>query len=223
MTQDGNAGTNGALVLLDGACAPTPLLRARAGGRWAVAADGGIRHAGPLGVRPARWIGDFDSADHDLARRWGDVPREGHPPAKNWTDGELAVRAALAEGATDLLLAGALGGPRLDHALGTLMLGASLAAEGILVVMTDGVQWARPLAGSGTVCVPREEGMRLSVIGLGPLEGLTLEGVRWPLRDEPIPFGASRTLSNEIEADEARVALRTGLLVAVSGPSEGKA
>ena len=212
-----------ALVLLDGECAATPLLRSRVAGRTVIAADGGIRHAGPLGVVPDAWIGDFDSAEPDLRAAWPDVPRESHPPAKDWTDGELALRSAVSRGAWDILIAGALGGPRLDHALGTLMLGASVAGGDRQVVMTDGRHWVRPLSGPGTLEVPADEGRRLSLVGLSALEGLTLDGVRWTLANESVPFGASRTLSNEIEGDAARIALGTGQLLAVSGPGEGDA
>ena len=69
-----------------------------------------------LGVMPELWVGDFDSVPDDLPAELAAVPREAFPPDKDKTDGELAVAEALARGATSLVLAGAFGGTRADHA-----------------------------------------------------------------------------------------------------------
>ena len=60
-----------ALILADGAVPPRAVLDAAWPG-WddgialVVAADGGARHAAPLGVRVDRWVGDGDSVDPAL-------------------------------------------------------------------------------------------------------------------------------------------------------------
>src|SRR4029079_18452393 len=84
-----------------------------------VAADGGARHARELGVEIDRWIGDGDSvspADLD-ARIAAGVPIERTRPDKDESDTELAIEAAIRLGATGIVIVGALGGPRSDHAL----------------------------------------------------------------------------------------------------------
>ena len=212
------------LVLLDGPCQPTALLRERAAGLRAVAADGGLRHAAPLGVAPELWVGDFDGADPALPSQWPDLPREAYPVAKDMTDGEIAMRAALARGARELVVAGALGGPRLDHALGTVMLAVSLAGEGTAVTLTDGVQWVRPLLPGRALRPHPREGPLLSVVALDALAGLTLEGVRWPLGGAAAGPGASRTLSNRMtEGAEPAVRLAGGRALVVTGPADGPA
>lgn len=183
-------------ILLDGPCEPTPSLREIVRGGRTIAADGGMRHAAPLGLTPELWVGDFDGTPSALLQAHRNVPRERHPAAKNATDGEIAVRSALRRGATRLTLIGAFGGARLDHALGTLALGLAVATEGAEVEMTDGRQWALPLLPGRAVHV-MAPGRTVSVIGLSDLGALTLGGVRWPLERADVPFGASLTLSNE--------------------------
>ena len=104
------------VILLGGELVRTPRLDAQVAGaassrpmpacamprRWA--------HAGTLGRR-------LRFRDRRNCRRMCRRCRAGpFPPDKDKTDGELAVAEALERGATSLVLAGAFGGPRADHA-----------------------------------------------------------------------------------------------------------
>src|SRR5262245_33020850 len=104
------------VILLGGELQPSPRLARELPGARVIAADSGMRHAAALGVTPELWTGDFDSVPERLLAEWPDTPREIFPSGKDKTDGELAVDAALKRGATSLLLAGAFGGARGDHA-----------------------------------------------------------------------------------------------------------
>ncbi|MCX7784062.1 MAG: thiamine diphosphokinase, partial [Meiothermus sp.] len=97
-------------ILLGGSALPTQRLLAQVTGSRVIAADGGMRHAAPLGLQAELWVGDFDSASAELQLAYAHVPREEHPVGKDYTDGELAVQAALARGADRLILVGAMGG-----------------------------------------------------------------------------------------------------------------
>src|ERR671911_857583 len=89
-----------------------------------IAADGGAAALNRLSRHPDLLVGDLDSADAGLVAR---LEAEGaeiqrHPADKEATDTELAVVAALAAGATEVVILGALGGRRLDHELANLLL-----------------------------------------------------------------------------------------------------
>ncbi|TGQ48152.1 thiamine diphosphokinase, partial [Mesorhizobium sp. M1C.F.Ca.ET.210.01.1.1] len=73
------------------------------------------------------------------------VPRKVFPAEKDMTDGELAIAEALQRGATSLVLAGAFGGKRADHAFLHLALAVRLAEAGISVLLTSGAQEGIPL------------------------------------------------------------------------------
>src|SRR6266545_4043933 len=113
-----------ALILADGD-APTRADLDRTWPGWAdrlglvIAADGGARHAGRLGVSIALWVGDGDSIDAEgmAALEAGGVPMLRASPTKDESDTELAVREAIRRGADGIVLVGGLGGTRIDHAL----------------------------------------------------------------------------------------------------------
>jgi thiamine pyrophosphokinase len=49
----------------------------------------------------------------------------------------------------------------------------------------------------------------------GDVEGVSTEGLRFPLRDEPLPVGPARGLSNELLDRAASVSSRRGRLLVV--------
>lgn len=182
-------------ILLAGRMTPAPdLLRAVAGTR-VIAADDGIRHAGILNCRPELWVGDFDSRPEAPAGL-ETVPRETFSVDKDRTDGELAIDAAIARGADDLLLVGALGGPRSDHAFANLVLVLRYALQGFAVELFDGHERGWPLA-STPRSFPLAVGTQFSILKFGELHGLTIEGARWPLDHVVVPSHSILTQSNE--------------------------
>ncbi|OJF89878.1 thiamine pyrophosphokinase [Pararhizobium antarcticum] len=203
-------------ILMGGALRATDRLRRHLHGMRIIAADGGMRHAKSLGVIPERWMGDFDSTPPELIAQWPDILREPYPPAKNETDGEIAVSAALEQGAKKLLLAGALGGERSDHAFMHLLHAARLAEDGIDVLLTSGDEEAYPLLpGSRDIDLP--QGSLFSILGLDTLTGLTITNARYPLSDFHLPFGSSRTISNVAEGP-VRFSLSSGRAIILARP-----
>ena len=204
------------VILLGGELQPTPrLARARDVAR-VIAADSGMRHAAALGVVPELWTGDFDSVPERLLAEWPDTPREIFPSGKDKTDGELAVVAALARGATSLVLAGAFGGERSDHAYLHLALAMKLAEQGVPTSLTDGAQEGHPLP-LGRARFDYLRGTLFSVIGFSELSGLSVHGARWPLTRVVVPFGSSLTISNEV-TDALEIELESGRAMLIAHP-----
>ena len=77
-----------------------------------IAADGGARHAAALGLSLTEWVGDGDSlGEAGIAElRAAGVPVRQVAAAKDESDTELAVRAALALGEDRVVVLGGLGG-----------------------------------------------------------------------------------------------------------------
>lgn len=183
------------LILLGGELTVTPRLMRQTAGTRVIAADSGMRHAAALGIEPEVWIGDFDSSDAALLDRHKDVPRLTFPADKALTDGDLAIDEALKRGATRLILAGALGGPRSDHAAHHQLKMLALAEAGIEVFLTSGGEEAWPLL-PGNREFEFAPGTVFSITALDELKGLSVSGVKWELKDADIDFGSSLTLSN---------------------------
>jgi thiamine pyrophosphokinase len=202
-------------ILLGGTLQPTPRLSRQIAGARVIAADGGMRHAGTLGLDPELWVGDFDSTPAVLLARHAGVVRERLSPDKDKTDGELAVDAAIARGAREIVLVGGLGG-QADHVLGHFALALRLAQDGIATFLTSGDEEAYPLL-PGTTRLDLDDGTRLSLVALSPLRGLTLEGVRWPLSDREVPLGSTLTLSN-IAHGPVAIRFESGYAIALAYP-----
>lgn len=203
-------------ILLGGELRRTPRLDRQVAGSRVVAADAGIGHAAMLGVVPELWVGDFDSVPQDLPDAFQAVPRMAFPAEKDKTDGELAVEAAFARGATALVLAGAFGGPRADHAFLHMTLAIRLAEAGVGVLLTSGSQEGVPLR-PGRTRFDYADGTLFSILGFSDLSGLSLAGAKWPLDDVRVPFGSSLTISNEVRG-RLEVALGGGRAMLLAHP-----
>ena len=203
-------------ILLGGDLVATPRLMAQIDGARVIAADSGIRHAHALGVEPELWTGDFDSVVDEMRQDYPHVPTAVFPAEKDMTDGEIAVEAALERGASELVLVGAFGGARADHAFLHLAAAIRLAEAGTPCLLSSGRQEGRPLL-PGETNVDLPTGTLFSVLAFSDLQGLTLTGAKWPLSDRFVPFGSSLTLSNEV-AGHLTVRLAAGRALLVAHP-----
>ena len=188
---------NAFTLLLGGELVRTPRLDAQTAGTRVIAADAGILHAAPLGLAPELWVGDFNSVPAELRDAFPEVERRVFPADKDRTDGEIAIDAALALGARSLVMAGAFGGPRADHAFLHLTAAVRLAEAGIDVVLTSGPQEGVPLR-PGRTAFDYAQGTPFSIIAFTELSGLSLAGAKWPLTAIDVPFGSSLTISNAV-------------------------
>jgi thiamine pyrophosphokinase len=193
-----------------------------------VAADGGARLAEPLGVRIDRWVGDGDSLGDDALARLeaAGIPTEKARPDKDESDTELAVRAALREGADGIVIVGGLGGRRIDHALANIgLLAMPELAERRVIILDARSRLALIRAPDATGepvdrPLPGRTGDIVSLLPVGPgVDGVTTRGLRYRLIDEPLPVGGARGLSNVRTGADAGVTVRVGSLLIVESPA----
>jgi thiamine pyrophosphokinase len=203
------------VILLGGDVTPTVRLKSQLNSARVIAADSGMRHADALGLTPELWVGDFDSTSTALRDQWSRVPQERFPVAKDKTDGELAIDAALKLGAAEVILVGAFGG-QFDHAMAHATQLIAVAERKIKVFATSGAEEAWPLLNSLTLWqIPK--GTRVSIVGFTALKALSIIGVRWPLNKRDVPMGSTLTLSNESSGDVA-ITLQQGRAVVLLYP-----
>lgn len=218
--------TRRAIVLADGAGATRAALDLAWPG-WAddiglvVAADGGARLAEPLGLAIDRWVGDGDSLEADrLARLRADgIPVRLLPPDKDESDTELALLEAIADGADDVTVVGALGGPRFDHTMANLGLLAHPALAGRPARLLDAATRVTLLRGPGAARLDGRAGDLVTILPFGgPAEGVVTEGLRYPLSGEDLEVGPPRGLSNVRLGPSAEVRVRGGRLLLIETP-----
>jgi thiamine pyrophosphokinase len=186
-------------------------------GDWVVAADGGLHNCGLLGLEPTVIIGDLDSVSPSdlLPLQSSGVTIVQHPERKEETDLELALAYAVAHGAQEILVLGALG-DRWDQTLANALLLASPILAAVPTWLVDGrqqVTLARPHA---PLVLRGHQGDTLSLLPLaGDARGVTTSGLEYPLDNETLHFAATRGVSNTLLGTTATVQLKAGLLLVV--------
>ncbi len=182
-----------------------------------IAADGGAGYCHTLDLHPDIIIGDMDSIDPDPARvaAFKETEIIRHPPRKDATDLELAIRLALERGAGSIVILGALGG-RWDMSIGNLFLLALPELKEVPVKLIDGRQEIVLLTGKQTAVFSGKPGDTLSLIPAGEdATGITLKELEYPLVNATLSYGSSRGISNVLLDTKASVSLESGTLICV--------
>lgn len=183
-----------------------------------VAADGGARHAAPLGLPLHQVVGDFDSLsaeDTDELEAAGVIIAR-FPTNKDATDTELALLAALDAGATEITLLCSWGG-RSDHAIGTFALLAHPRCGAATVVILD-EQTRTQLVRSGAELTLRGAvGRIISITPWGGDATVSATGVRWTLDSADLIAGSTRGISNVATATESIITVHDGAVLVSEG------
>lgn len=180
-----------------------------------IAADGGARHALALGVIPDAIIGDFDSLTKAELSVFSDmgVHLLRFPTAKDETDLELALAHAHKAGHSPIIIIGANGG-RLDQILGNLSLLSAPEYRGSDLRLDDGLTEAFFITNKATL--HGKAGDTVSLIPWGnPAEGVSTDGLVYPLNQETLFPYRTRSISNQMLSETAKISLKLGLLLCV--------
>lgn len=190
-----------------------------------IAADGGAELLDRLGRAPDRLVGDLDSISGELLSRLtaAGVTVDRHPADKDASDTELAIDAATAAGATQIVVLGATGGARLDHELANVLLLLDPAIAGRDVRIVRGGTTVRVLRDGGRLALDGAADDLVSLLPVGgDVAGVSTDGLRWPLQAATLRMGRSRGLSNEVVSAPASVSLERGTLLVVEHHGQGE-
>lgn len=180
-----------------------------------IAADSGLHAAQADGWPVDLVVGDLDSV---APERLADAEAEGarldrHPPAKDATDLELALDAAVDAGADQIVVAGGHGG-RLDHFLANVLLLGSDRFASVAVSATFGPAWVHVVRRQVVWTAARGDVVTLLPLH-GRVTGVTTTGLLYPLDDATLPAGSTRGVSNEHLEAVGSVSVTSGVLAVV--------
>ena len=175
-----------------------------------IAADGGFASLRALGVNADVVVGDFDSLD--------EIPDHPNllrlPRIKDETDMGYAINHALKLGYTRFLLLGGMGG-RLEHTIANLQLLAGLNRQGALGILYGGGQAACAIT-NGTLRFPPSLSGYCSVFcQSGTAQGVTIEGMKYPLFEDELTGDFPLGVSNEFLGLPATVSVAEGTLLLI--------
>lgn len=187
-----------------------PVLKGLKESALILAADRGLDHLYQAGFMPDLLLGDFDSVS-DEAMHWAKeagVIIETYPVRKNKTDGELAIDRALADGYNRLKIWGTSGDPRPDHFLSILLYCLWMREKfGIQTSICDGKNVHIPLVGPAELRVDLADyftpdlfnRIKISLPTFSDLQGLSYEGLDYPVENQDFFWGQTLLISNTIK------------------------
>jgi thiamine pyrophosphokinase len=207
-----------AVILANGTPPPLAAIRRAIGSsELFVCADGGANTARDLGLEPAAIIGDFDSVTPETLAHFRDVPRIRDTDV-NRTDLEKAILHALDRGSFEEITLLGSGTGRLDHLIGHIGIMRKYA-DRARIVMEDA--FGRSYVARSDARLDCPPGTVVSFFAVGrPVERLTTEHLRYPLRDVTLELGVQDSISNVVESTPAWIRFRKGevLVIEVAAP-----
>ena len=177
--------------------------------------DGGLSHAGGLGIKPDVVVGDFDSCDANDLVWWKErseivqLPRE-----KDDTDTLFAVKLAVERGYCDFLLLGAMGG-RFDHALGNISILLYLNGLGKKALLIDDYS-VMQIVGNKPLYI-EDVCSYFSVLTVaGDVSGVNIKNAKYPLENARLTCDFQLGISNEVLPGKvAEVSVASGRVLVV--------
>ena len=174
-------------------------------------------------------VGDFDTIASDILEKYihqEDICVHQYVPEKDYTDTDIAVKLALKliESASAYDLIGSnekdknsihiLGGTgtRLDHVMANLQMLKNIMDTGAEGAVIDANNYIEMICGIRKLNRLEIFGKYMSLIpATMELKGITLEGVKYPLKNAGTAFGESLCVSNEIIEDVACIQIKEGI------------
>lgn len=180
-----------------------------------IVCDKGYEYAKKCGIIPDLFIGDFDSYSGELS---SGLPTISLPCEKDETDTMAAMKYAVNQGFTDILLFCALGG-RLDHLLGNLAASAYAANSGLTVKITDCDNEIFVFSNL-EITFPKKNGFSISLISLtDKCENVNLSGGKYTLKNAVLTNASTLGISNEW-TDDITASVGAGVLAVVMSRME---
>ena len=169
--------------------------------------DRGLEFCYKYNIVPHYILGDFDSISPGILSYYEkqEIPVKRYRPEKDATDTRIGLELALKLGSTEIFLLGATGG-RLDHYMANL--------KSLFLPMKQGAQaWildsqnAITLLDRGTeIPKDRQFGKYVSFFTMGDkVEGVTLTGFKYPLKEYTLMNSDEIGVSNEILRKKLRL------------------
>ena len=187
---------------------------------FVIAADGGSRYALNIGRSPDVIIGDMDSIPPAVRESLvqSGARAMAFPERKDQTDLDLALDFALQEGYRQILIVGGLGG-RLDHTLANIELLGRADLSACDVRMEDGHEEVMLISSQKEVF--GKVGETVSLLPQDDrADGVTTEGLEYPLRDETLFRNQTRGVSNRLAGSKAIIRVKTGRLICIHTRAE---
>ncbi len=184
---------------------------------YVIASDRGLEVLDKYNITPNYIIGDFDSADKKILKKYinnKEIVIKELNPEKDFTDTHMAIKLAIELKSTDITILGALG-TRMDHTIANIHVLKETLDYSIECKIVDGRNEIQ-LINKKTILKSNKNYKYVSLIPLTTkVEGITLRGFKYPLSDASLEIGHSVGVSNEQICNFAEIDLKKGILILI--------
>lgn len=180
-----------------------------------IAADSGANCLYDYKILPQLLLGDFDSIDKKVLEYFkkNNCIIDTYPTEKDFTDTEIAVKAAIRMNPSEIVLLGCTGS-RVDHLLGNIGMLKICLENHVEAYIKDENNEIRLISASSSL-----EGTVGQIFSLQPycneIVDLTIEGAKYPLNNYNLKMGQSITISNEFIEPVVLLKFKSGILMII--------
>ncbi len=181
-------------------------------GDMVISADAGLINCEKFSLMPDLIVGDFDSL--------GYVP-DGNgvirlPVEKDDTDTSFAVKYAIENGFRKIIIYGAVGG-KPDHTMANIQLLSYCAERDTDCELISDDFYITAVSNGEKTFPSRGKDKRFSVFAVGgDAHGVSLEGVKYKLKNANLKSSFPLGVSNSITEDKAVVKVKEGILLVMA-------
>lgn len=176
-----------------------------------ICADGGFEYAKAAGIKPDIIVGDFDSTVCAPSENEYEIRKFNKD--KDFTDARIAVNTGLEKGYIDFEFYACSGG-RFDHMYANILLLLFLSKKGCSAKMID--RDAQYYFIDKDYILNNKSKSTISLFSIEhPVEGVTLEGLKYPLNNYDLNPDDSIGISNVIMSENAKIRIKSGKLLVV--------
>lgn len=182
-----------------------------------IAVDKGLESLYLLKILPNHIVGDFDSVNKNIINFYNDkgIPIHQYNPEKDYTDTDIAIKLAISLNSTNITILGATG-TRLDHTLANIHILCGCLEKQIPCEIIDPHNRIYLINSNKKIENKYSYGKYISLIPLtSTVNGITLKGFKYPLKDFTLKIGESLGISNEIVDNVATIDIREGILIVI--------
>jgi len=170
-------------------------------------ADGGSNSAYKLGIIPDYIIGDLDSIDKKILKKFKSKSQIINYSRQNDTDVEKCLKYAIKKKFTNAVLLGGTGN-RLDHSICNLGIIIKFFNK-IKVLFLSGESFLIP--GKGEIKFKAAKGELISLYGFDRKTKFTSSGLKYPLNNTSLPFGERESTSNRASRNFVTLKINGGI------------
>lgn len=182
-----------------------------------IAVDKGLESLYLLKILPNHIVGDFDSVNETIINFYNtkNIPIHKYNPEKDYTDTDIAIKLAISLNSTNITIIGATG-TRLDHTLANIHILCTCLEEEIPCKIIDPYNKIYLIKSKIELEKSNIYGKYISLIPLtSTVNGVTLNGFKYPLKDYTLKIGESLGISNEVVDDVAKIEIKQGILIVI--------